>query len=240
MTTDAVLNRLRKLREHAESAKGIGNDAEAMAYLDKVRELMDSKGLTEDDIRSADSEQTKLVAVHVSQFGPLRERQQAPLDWEIMLANAMASLHGVVSLFYGTRSGPSFFGRREHAEAACMAYVRMHRYAYDTARHRTNLYQQELRRTAGHGNTSGYRLSWLMGFAAMVRERVADPARARGMALISRAEQEAHEALDKTKVQTKERRRAPDIVNPTGFVDGTRHAEGKALDGKDMTLGGGA
>lgn len=235
-----VINRLRKLREHAESARAIGNDAEALAYLDKVRDLMDAKGLTEDDIRSADTPADELTTAHAAAFGVLRERRAPPDDWEIMLGNAVASLHGVVALFYGTRSSPMFFGRRQQIEAACLAYLRLHRYAYDTARHRTAEYQKHLRATAGHGNTMGFRMSWLDGFAAMVRERVDDPSRARGTAIVSRAVAEAQEALDARKVATKERRKAPGIINPHGFADGVNHAKGKALDGKDMTIGGGA
>jgi hypothetical protein len=171
-----ILARIKKLHNMAESARDVGNLAEADSFMEAVTktiaahnmdmsalnvELHDlTDPLTKEIVRGAGRDETK------------SRHKNRPVAWIIQLAEYVAMAHYCNS-HYGARFGTVFFYGRKTNVAMCR---RVFEYLRDMAeRVGWDAYVTEVhRRRKEHGSEAGsgqWRLNWMNGFAEEVGTR---------------------------------------------------------------------
>lgn len=86
-TIDKVIDKVQKLHAHAESAKKIGNEAEAQAFAAKVQELLTQYKLSMSDVEFArrdDEDPIDQAEVNLTKHG--FRTKQVRIEWQEMLA----------------------------------------------------------------------------------------------------------------------------------------------------------
>lgn len=175
MTHEEVLLRIRKLRDHADSAASIGNEHEAAAFAAKVSELLAQYHLTSSDIDFAHymDEGVEAEQIDTRDLGVGGARKRTP--WVTQLANALALHHGCRSYYTTGTSRITFVGKE--SDRAVATYL-LSRLVADLDRlSREALKEYKL----GHGGWAPnyWRRSWLEGAVAGINQQLRDAKRER-------------------------------------------------------------
>lgn len=168
-----LLDKLKKLIAHEESARAIGNIAEAEAFADKIQQLLDTKNLSMSDVE-VHAEQSSEIDCDVvsSEAGKFEE-------WQKVLSQGICEINGCTSLI--SPLGFLFIGRKTDREIAVSLYRYFEKLGFELGEKYQNsgvAYQHSL---AWDG--SGFRLiglektekeinSYLLGFAVQVSSRL--------------------------------------------------------------------
>ena len=93
MTIDRIIDKINKIKAHAESAKEIGNIAEAEAFADMLNRLLLKHQLTEVDLNVAPKDDDPIVQVWTTpeKYGQKTVSQR--VVWQEALARTVARAH---------------------------------------------------------------------------------------------------------------------------------------------------
>lgn len=164
-----LLDRIRKLHAKAESAKAIGNEAEAMAFAQGVAKMLNKYRLSLDDLAMEALERDEPIE------GEWTDGRGGKLaQWYEQLASVVARAHFCRCLF-STRASDSLFlvGRSTDRKIANFVIVALARTADELSDKAARQFRKQQRREVGKTtyDNKNYRTAWLTGFVERIAER---------------------------------------------------------------------
>lgn len=238
---EKIIDKVKKLRDHAKSAAQIGSEAEAQAFAAMMQKLMSEHKILMSEIDHAKLDETDPV-VHIATDGSsLRKGKkfypQQRLVWMELLARTVAKAHYCENAIRLGSAVQVFIGRRTDAEAAKMAFeylstaaLRLAYVAWQTARAKA--------KREGTAWVPGFRESWLVGFCQRLGERYDEELEAikakwanSGTALmrLTDAMTVVRNHLAKTPLGSAPRLQQLQVQNEEGYRKGRKAAEDVAL-----------
>jgi hypothetical protein len=173
MTQDKLLDKLRKLKAHADSAEKIGNSAEAEAFASMFQKLLLDHKLEMSDIEFEEMERTEKVEKHwvdYSKYG-IKVKNQRIL-WMERLAGVIARAHFCRILVHPGRNYITLVGRKDDIAVAEYMYVTLVRLADRMSYLEYGKYNRECMRLYGNATKAhGFREAWLQAFILRLAER---------------------------------------------------------------------
>jgi hypothetical protein len=191
MTADEkLIDKLGKLRRHAESAKQIGNEAEAQAFADMFQRLVLANKIDVSEIDFETQERDEPVGAHYIDYakhGVALKTRRA--EWIQRLASVIAEAHFCRILVHPGSSRITLVGRKSDCEVAEYVLVTLQRAAERMAKRAYYKYWFELfevcavcggqktGHVAGHAfrsstqQAAGFKASWLDGFITRLAQR---------------------------------------------------------------------
>lgn len=242
--SEKTIQRLKKLYNHMESARQIGNEAEALAFAAKIEEMLVEHKLSMSDVEFAELDDNDPIMrqyVEGSAVG-LKDRQ-SKIGWQVNLANAVAKAHFCTILSHSGSNMVSFIGRDSDRKIAVYVYGRL-------ARAIEQIGKKEYRKHRKQGYiTKGFLTSFRNGFVTAVSNRYYEIERERrrqmealgtkGTALVrletehAKAEKWMYANIPGIRhVRSRGRR----TTNMAGYNSGVEH--GKKADLRGNALGG--
>jgi hypothetical protein len=169
MTHEALLLRIRKLRDHADSAAAIGNEHEAAAFAAKVSELLAQHRLTATDIDFSRYEQEDVQAEQVDtrDMGVGGARKSTP--WVSQLASTLASHHGCRMYYTSGTSRITIVGKESDRAVATYLLSRLVADLDRLSRKSLKQYKAEYEYAPRY-----WRRSWLEGAVDGIRRQLRD------------------------------------------------------------------
>lgn len=221
MVTEKLMDKLAKLRRHADSAKEIGNEAEAQAFAEMFQRLVMEHKVNVSDIEFEQQEVEEPVDRHYINYQkaeiPLKKRR---IDWIESLAGVVAGAHFCRILVHVGSSRITLVGRKSDCEVAEYVLVTLQRSAEKMAEKAYYKHWFELFEVCrhcggqkkGHSSThhafssstykaSGFKGSWLDAFVARLAQRYNELRRAAtsestALVRVNRAEKAVVEWID--------------------------------------------
>lgn len=178
MIDPKILERIRKLHAHAESAQAIGNEQEALTYAAAVRQMLEKYELDMSDVEFAQHQQEEPIKSHVVRpwdFGLAKKAKRQP--WEVSLGMAVAEAHQCDIIFDRGANSMLLVGRRTNRMVAEYMLITLLRAAEDLA---DKAYTKEFYRCRDEGDVKqarGYRRAFLIGFVRRIGERYQEEVR---------------------------------------------------------------
>lgn len=164
--SEKTIQRLKKLFNHMESAREIGNEAEALAFASKIEEMLVEHKLSMSDIEFAeldDNDPRRRQYVESSEIG-LKDRQ-SKIQWQSNLASAVAKAHFCTILVHTGSNMVSFIGRDSDRKVAVYVYGKL-------ARGCEKMAKKEYRKHRREGyHTKGFLTSFRNGFVTAISNR---------------------------------------------------------------------
>lgn len=192
MTNEKLLDKLQKIKAHAESAKAIGNEAEAQAFADMLQRL-----LLQHDLDMSDLDFTRMTEVEPIGYHPVNFKEggvkvkNTRSQWQENLAGIVARANFCRFLVHPGSNRITLIGRKSHAAVAEYMIVTLIRTldrlsfleagAYNREQHRVQPCTRcGLKGTEhqdqdhAHHTTAyhGFRESFIAGFIARLFERL--------------------------------------------------------------------
>lgn len=171
---EKVLDRLKKMYEHAKSAKDIGSEAEAAAFAEKLQQLLTIHKVEMSELESKE-EDLKIVESRpdYEQFGvKLRKRR---IKWLEDLAVIVANAHYCRVLIVTRGSSCVWFvGRPTDVEACKMAYGFLAQKAEEIADKEYVRFFYECKAAGNVRRARGFRDSFLSGFVSRLALRYSE------------------------------------------------------------------
>lgn len=124
MTTDKLIDKLRKLKNSAEGEAKIGNEAAAQAFAEMLNRLLLENKLEMTDIEFEQMEKDQPVAPHYVNYKAhnIKLKKQRSL-WMEQLANVIARAHFCRILVHSGSSRITFLGRKDDCEVVEYMFV---------------------------------------------------------------------------------------------------------------------
>jgi hypothetical protein len=127
-TKDKLLEKLAKLKAHAESAQALGSEAEAQAFADMLQQMLLRHKLEMSDVELVDLEKEDPIDRHPVNFSaqglPRKKVRQA---WSQHLAETIAWAHFCRILVYNRSNRVTFVGRKQDCEVAEYMFVTLYK-----------------------------------------------------------------------------------------------------------------
>lgn len=247
MTREKLLDRIAKLRRHAESARAIGNEAEAEAFVAKMTAILAEHKLSMDEVDLREQDAVDPLGWDTYRFDredfnpDRRSRPKRPVIWMDMLARAATRLNFCKAI--NTKHGPYiamiFIGRKSDVDRAKWLYTVLGRTGITLAK-----------RAYGHARrrgdrTRGYFRTFLFAYAKKIlervdaeRRRVEDAAADRATALV-RIQNEA-ERFTNEMFKTTPGKKVAIAVNDGAYVAGRKAGEAARLGATGIDAAGAA
>lgn len=188
--TDKLIDKLGKLKRHAESAKQIGNEAEAQAFADMFQRLVLANKIDVSEIDFEEQEREEPVGLHYIDYKKYgMELKRRRLEWLQSLGHVVAEAHFCRILVHPGSSRLTLVGRKGDCEVAEYVLVTLQRAAEKMAKRAYYKYWFELfeictrcggqktGHTTAHGFVSsthkaaGFKASWLDSFVTRLAQR---------------------------------------------------------------------
>jgi hypothetical protein len=175
---EKVVDKIRKLHAHAESAQKIGNRAEAEAFAAMVNQMLLKHNL---DMCVLEWEQ-RGVEDPIEEMGidfPANglPRKRARCQWSEEMAAIIARAHFCKILVMPGSNKIFLVGHRSNREVAEYLFVTMHKLADRLADRAYDVYFREMKRQGDCTRARGFRSAWLLGFIRGLAERFAEERR---------------------------------------------------------------
>ena len=238
---EKIVDKIKKLHDHAKSAAKIGSEAEAQAFAAMMQKLMSEHKILMSEIEHAKLDETDPVVYVYTSGEALRKGKpyfpQQRMMWMELLARTVAKAHYCESAVVLRSAKQIFIGRRTDGEAAKAAFD----YLAVAAQHlASDAYQ------AGHAEAKrlgrpwrpGFRESWLVGFCQRLNERYDEELNAikakwanSGTALIrlTDAMTVVKQFMEKAEMKKAPRLQRLEVSNEDGYQKGRKAAEDVAL-----------
>jgi hypothetical protein len=132
---EKIIDTIRKLQRHAESAASFGSRAEAEAFAARAQKLLLDYKLTQEAVDAADFEGSEIMGgcvLRPSQFGQKRSKRR--VAWTEDLAQTVAEGHFCRAACLPGSNKIVFLGRRHDVEIAVYVFCRLARTSAKTAR----------------------------------------------------------------------------------------------------------
>lgn len=136
MTTDRIVEKLRRIKAHMESARKIGSDAEAEAFAAMMQRMMLEHEISMTDIEVANRDAQEPVDMHwidYSKYGKKDQPTGARVRWREQLAMIIADAHFCRILVTLGSSRITLVGRKADCEIAEWMIVTMTRMVHEMA-----------------------------------------------------------------------------------------------------------
>lgn len=236
-----ILDKITKLKKHAESADAIGNEAEATAFAEMMQRLLAKHKLSMSDVEFHAYQTSNPVGQHSIDYTkyPDVEMKNSRQSWIEKLAGIVGRAHNCRFLVHPGSSRITLVGRKHEAEQCEFVLVTLQRYmerASERARHEYYHAHVADWRTRNLNVTlqmRGYRDNWLMAFVSRLSERYEEERRrlqheatTSSVALVRVSDLKVVDDWMKEKVDGKKRFSSAGGLGPvarTGHADGQRH-----------------
>lgn len=169
---DKIIDRIKKLNAHAESAQAIGSEAEAQSFADAVQKMLMKYKLTMSDVLFATIDKDDPIGeqfVSATKHG-LQERRTR-MGWIERLAGAVARAHYCRILVHPRSADVTFIGRKTDREIAEFVFVTLQRSAHKLADQEYAAYYRKWAKLGEPERARGYRASWLNAYVTRVAHR---------------------------------------------------------------------
>lgn len=266
MTQEALLDKLKKIKDHADSAKAIGNEAEAQVFAAKLQELLLRHKLEMTDINYAKEMQSEPIIEHCPDIAyvwnaagnnrkrvykdfPDIEVKEQRCAWGEQLAAVIAEFNSCRILVSTGWSLIHFVGHKSNVAICEYLFLTLFRAAEKMSVTAAKKFRAEQRKlNGGAGNTpAGYRESWLEGFITRIAQRLRDERDAFGKSeanastALVRVNREAlavkNYMEEKKGTKTAKAIGGRSNFNSDGYADGKRAANDVNLKGNAMKEG---
>lgn len=178
--TEKILDKLQKIKIHAESAQKIGSVEEAETFSRMLQQLLLKHKLEMTDLEFTKEEKAEPVDRYLVNWRDVRVRQ-ARIDWIERLAGIVARAHFCRILIHPKSSRITLVGRKTDAEVAEFMIVTLVRAAEGLAESERGVYKREFIQrypTYQEGNgewvrigREGFRRSFLQSFTLRLHKR---------------------------------------------------------------------
>jgi len=191
MTRAEVLDKIRKLMAHAESAQKIGSEQEAISFAAKAQTLMREYGVSYVPPTS-DPGPTHIL------FRPddhgVKTCRRCP-QWQAYLGEVTSRICLVKAVWLGNTNSAHFVGREELCRAACVTHAYLIKLAIAAATEAVRT-ERAFRRLRTLKSRRRFRSSFLLGFANRLMSSVIAARRDTGEAALVRLDQIEREAQE--------------------------------------------
>ena len=175
MVTEKLIDKLGKLKRHAESAKQIGNEAEAQAFAEMFQRLVFANKIDVTELDFSQQEKDEPVDKHYIDYRKHDMRlKRRRIEWIERLAQVVAEAHFCRILVHPGSSRVTLVGRKSDCEVAEYVLVTLQRAAEKMAKKAYYKYWFELFDQYGPGGTgkaAGFKSSWLDSFVNRLAQR---------------------------------------------------------------------
>ena len=169
---EKLVDRIKKMHAKAESAKQLGNEAEAFAFASAVQKLLLKHNLEMTDIEAALEAQHDPVQghyFHPQAFGlPFKKSR---VLWSELLGHVIADAHMCGILPVHRSNTFMIIGTRSNRQACEFMTVFLTRYAIEHSEKDYVRYFYQCKADGDVTMARGYKSGWLMGFVARLAER---------------------------------------------------------------------
>lgn len=188
MTQEKIIDKLNKIRKHAESAKEIGNEAEAQAFAAMLQNLLAKYKLEMTDIQyAAHVEEEPVEEVpfgggvvrnakgkQVVQDYPDVEVKKRRVDWMENLAQIIAMAHSCQILCQIGSNRIWFVGQKSNVQIVDYLFVTMYRAALKISWKEYVKYYYQCQDEGDVTRARGFRDSFINGFVNRLQKRFAE------------------------------------------------------------------
>lgn len=242
--TEKLLHKIRKMMDHADSAKTIGSEAEAQAFTDAVQRLLLEHNLSLADIPvAAGVPEPEAVKVMFDPTEHGLKLKSARLEWSEALARAVAQAHLCDFLVHRGSNYITFVGFQHNAEVAVWTYAVLYRTAWNLGWKEYFSYYKECAEAGERQKARGFRKSFLLGFVRRLLERIYERKRkfqeepkSMALAVLDKNALAIKKFYEKNKVGKSGAPRTR-INNAVGYARGKAAADQIDLDGHTKALG---
>lgn len=250
MTTEAILEKLAKIKRHADSAKEIGNEAEAQAFATMLQNLLLKHKLEMSDIDYAKEMQSEPIIEHRTETVYSHERRCYVYKdfpdvevvgkrrmWAEDLAAIIVKTYSCRFLVSTNSSQITFVGHKSNVMQCEYLFLTMLRAADKMSDREAKKQRAAWRQQNGGAGATpkGYRESWLMGFCKRLGERMAEerakfetPSTSTALVRVNKEALEVAGYMGKFKTISTARKAA--TFNSAGYESGQRAANGLNLN----------
>lgn len=244
--TEKIIDRVVKLHRHAESAKQIGNEAEALAFSEMIQRLLLKHKLSMSDIDFSGLEKSEPIQEHwidYRKYPDIKVRRQG-VAWIRVLGNVVAQGHMCDCIWVENSSKITFIGRKSDCEVAEFMLITLQRLAEKLADKAYRKYFYECKAAGDVTLARGYRTSFLTGFVRRLKERYDEALSAEvtssgetGLVRINRIKLDLKDFNDKNYANSPTAVARTNARHGAGWRDGRKAADGVNLGGKAVGAG---
>ena len=220
MTNQKILDKISKLKAHAESAAKIGSEAEAQAFATMIQQLLLKYKLSMTDVELKTEDADDPVTHRDVEWQDIKVRKNR-VAWIESLAEVVAKAHFCRILVYSGSSRIALVGRESDVAMAEFLLVTLTRAIEQIAEKEYNKAFYSLYRRGGDGKEKvvrGFKGSFVSAFVARLAERFDEETR--------RAEASSSTAIalfDRTREAVRVYLRANLRTRHAAMVRGSRH-----------------
>lgn len=250
MTDNKILDKIRKLKAHADSAAAIGSEAEAQAFAQMVNALLNKHRLEMTDIQFEEERKNEPVEQSEIDFYVYGSTHRGkPVDWKHKkmrvewiekLAMIVAKAHSCEILVAERSNRLWLVGSKTNREIAEYVLVTLMRAAEGISYKEYLKYFYKMRDLGRVEHARGYRHAWLIGFINRIAARFDEEKTkmqndATGTALV-RFDASAADVRNfmASNFNMRAKSVTKSIHNHAGYVDGTRRADDINLSANAM------
>lgn len=223
---EKIIDKLRKLKAMADSAKDVGNEAEAQAFGSMVQTLLARHRLDASEIEWEREQREELVTIVANRTDRRRKKQ----EWETMIAIHVARSCSCVPFEYRGSALTGFRGLKLDVEAAREAYLYLVKAAEHLAEREYVAFFHQMKRLGKVERARGYKGSWLTGFVLRLGLRYRENERAIQSQLAGTALIRLTSALARVQKEVKDsgvKNTAHEVKPPSNYL-GYRHGQASA------------
>lgn len=241
---EKLLDRIRKLHAHAESAKNLKNEAEAAAFAAKVQELLTQHKLDMSQLEFDQQDKDEPIGQTYIETSPTGHKKSR-IAWREQLASAVAKAHYCRILVIPGSSKVLLVGRPVDRQIAEYIITTLSGLAEVMADAAYVKYFYAKKAVGQVHEARGYRPAWLIGFVNTIRRRYAEEmvkaqaaAQSNGMSLIRLDQEQAKVEAYKDQIgRPVHGVRGSSSSNQAGFRHGAQ--AGEKVDIRRTGLGAG-
>ncbi len=179
--TEKIIDKIRKLHLHAQSAEKIGSDAEAQAFAQMVNRLLNQHRLEMTDIQFEEkrkSEPVTQVEIDFRKHGDTYRGKKVEwkykktrVEWIEKLASIVARAHSCEILVFENSNRLGLVGTETNRQIAEYVLITLMRSAEKVSWDEYAKYFYKCRDEGHVESARGFRHAWLIGFIGRISER---------------------------------------------------------------------
>jgi len=205
MTRDKLLDKLRKIKAHADSAAAIGSESEAQAFAEVLQKLLLDNKMEMTDIEFEEMEKEQPIIKKMVDFDD-DDVRKSRVAWMERLAGVIARAHFCRILVYPGSSKITLVGREENIAVAEYMIVTLQKAADSIAKKAHSAYCWEVYKQDGSCyRARGFKSAFLQAFVmhlaeryeAEKRSRMAGPSTSTALVRINREEAAVEDFMNK-------------------------------------------
>jgi len=246
---DKVIDKIRKMQAHADSAHKIGSENEAEAFAEMIQRLLARHKLDMTDIEFSQMEVEEPVQQHSVDYDKHGMKvSKSRVAWMEGLARIIANAHFCKILVHSGSSRISIIGRKSDADVAEYMIITLQRLIDKMSIKARLTHNNECKREGRLGDIYGFRQSYIKSFVSRIAERYQEAKRSQegesstALVRINRAEQAVKDFIDE-QYSSRRYQRASIVRGSSKAGNAEGHRRGRAaadaidLNGKAVKSG---